>query len=166
MSEGDAAAMAPIDYTRLVFAVILGYALFDDIPNTMTMLGAGIVMASTIYITCAKRGSAIPSRPRSASNEVARGNVCHASTAIAIAAYFAYERFHVRGRLYPPENLIADTPYGPILFLLIPLSLVWVFLGATESIGCRVVGACVALTILLIFAVVIAAMRHTFVDVR
>jgi len=51
MAEGDAAAMAPIDYTRLVFAVILGYVLFHDIPNAMTMLGAGIVMASTIYIT-------------------------------------------------------------------------------------------------------------------
>lgn len=51
MSEGDAAAMAPIDYTRLVFAVILGYFLFSDVPNAMTMLGAGIVMASTIYIT-------------------------------------------------------------------------------------------------------------------
>jgi drug/metabolite transporter (DMT)-like permease len=51
MQEGDAAAMAPIDYTRLVFAVILGYALFKDVPNTMTMLGAGIVMASTLYIT-------------------------------------------------------------------------------------------------------------------
>ena len=44
MAEGDAAAMAPIDYTRLVFAVILGYALFGDIPNAMTMLGAGIVI--------------------------------------------------------------------------------------------------------------------------
>ena len=33
MSEGDAATMAPIDYTRLVFAVILGYALFGDIPE-------------------------------------------------------------------------------------------------------------------------------------
>jgi drug/metabolite transporter (DMT)-like permease len=51
MAEGDAAAMAPIDYTRLVFAVILGYVLFHDVPNAMTMLGAGIVMASTIYIT-------------------------------------------------------------------------------------------------------------------
>jgi drug/metabolite transporter (DMT)-like permease len=51
MSEGDAAAMAPIDYTRLVFAVILGYALFGDIPNPMTILGAGIVIGSTIYIT-------------------------------------------------------------------------------------------------------------------
>ena len=51
MSEGDAAAMAPLDYTRLVFAVIVGYAVFNDIPNTMTMLGAGIVIASTLYIT-------------------------------------------------------------------------------------------------------------------
>jgi hypothetical protein len=31
--------------------VILGYALFNDIPNPMPMLGAGIDMASTIYIT-------------------------------------------------------------------------------------------------------------------
>jgi drug/metabolite transporter (DMT)-like permease len=63
MSEGDAAAMAPIDYTRLVFAVIIGYALFSDIPNTMTMLGAGIVMASTIYITVRESRIGTPSSP-------------------------------------------------------------------------------------------------------
>jgi drug/metabolite transporter (DMT)-like permease len=63
MSEGDAAAMAPIDYTRLVFAVILGYALFSDIPNTMTMLGAGIVMASTIYITLRESRLGAPKQP-------------------------------------------------------------------------------------------------------
>ena len=63
MSEGDAAAMAPIDYTRLVFAVILGYALFRDIPNTMTMLGAGIVMASTIYITLRESRLGAPTPP-------------------------------------------------------------------------------------------------------
>jgi drug/metabolite transporter (DMT)-like permease len=63
MSEGDAAAMAPIDYTRLVFAVILGYALFSDIPNTMTMLGAGIVMASTIYITLRESRLGTPKQP-------------------------------------------------------------------------------------------------------
>jgi drug/metabolite transporter (DMT)-like permease len=58
--------MAPIDYTRLVFAVILGYALFHDIPNAMTMLGAGIVMASTIYITLreARLGKPEPSPER------------------------------------------------------------------------------------------------------
>lgn len=51
MAEGDAAVMAPIDYTRLVFAVVLGYVLFADVPNAMTMTGAGVVILSTLYIT-------------------------------------------------------------------------------------------------------------------
>jgi drug/metabolite transporter (DMT)-like permease len=51
MTAGDAAAMAPIDYTRLVFAVILGYLLFGDVPNALTLAGASIVIASTLYIT-------------------------------------------------------------------------------------------------------------------
>jgi drug/metabolite transporter (DMT)-like permease len=63
MAAGDAAAMAPIDYTRLVFAVILGYVLFQDVPNAMTMLGAGIVMASTIYITVREARLGKPEAP-------------------------------------------------------------------------------------------------------
>lgn len=51
MAEGDAAVMAPIDYTRLIFAVVLGYALFREVPNHMTLLGAGIIIGSTVYIT-------------------------------------------------------------------------------------------------------------------
>ncbi len=51
MALGDAAAMAPIDYTRLVFAIILGLLLFHEIPNAVTMFGAAIVIGSTLYIT-------------------------------------------------------------------------------------------------------------------
>jgi drug/metabolite transporter (DMT)-like permease len=51
MAMGDAAAMAPVDYTRLVFAIVLGYVLFHDVPNAVTMFGAAIVMSSTLYIT-------------------------------------------------------------------------------------------------------------------
>jgi drug/metabolite transporter (DMT)-like permease len=51
MSIGDAAAMAPVDYTRLIFAIALGYVLFRDVPNGITMLGAAIVIGSTLYIT-------------------------------------------------------------------------------------------------------------------
>jgi drug/metabolite transporter (DMT)-like permease len=51
MSIGDAAAMAPIDYTRLVFAVIVGFALFQEVPNLVTMTGAAIVIGSTLFIT-------------------------------------------------------------------------------------------------------------------
>jgi drug/metabolite transporter (DMT)-like permease len=51
MSIGDAAAMAPIDYTRLIFALFVGFVLFNEVPNAITMLGAAIVIASTLYIT-------------------------------------------------------------------------------------------------------------------
>ena len=48
---GDAAAMAPIDYTRLVFAAAAGFLLFGDVPGVWTLVGAGIVVVSTLYIT-------------------------------------------------------------------------------------------------------------------
>lgn len=51
MSLGDAAAMAPIDYTRLVFAILFGLALFHEVPNMITMFGALIVIGSTLVIT-------------------------------------------------------------------------------------------------------------------
>jgi drug/metabolite transporter (DMT)-like permease len=51
MALGDAAAMAPIDYTRLVFAIVIGFALFHEVPNLVTMLGALVVIGSTLVIT-------------------------------------------------------------------------------------------------------------------
>ncbi|WP_293679478.1 DMT family transporter, partial [uncultured Phenylobacterium sp.] len=51
MQLGDAAAMAPIDYTRLVFAATAGFLLFAEVPTVWTWLGAGIVVASTLVIT-------------------------------------------------------------------------------------------------------------------
>jgi drug/metabolite transporter (DMT)-like permease len=51
ISIGDTAAMAPIDYTRLVFAIALGYLLFGEIPDALTMAGAAVIIASTLYIT-------------------------------------------------------------------------------------------------------------------
>ena len=51
MQAGDAAAMAPIDYTRLVFSAAVGFFVFSEVPNTLTLVGAGVVIASTLYIT-------------------------------------------------------------------------------------------------------------------
>ena len=51
MREADAAAMAPIDYTRLVFSVGAGFFLFNEVPKGLTMVGATIVIVSTLYIT-------------------------------------------------------------------------------------------------------------------
>jgi drug/metabolite transporter (DMT)-like permease len=51
MTLGDAGAMASIDYTRLVFAAIIGFALFQEIPDFWAMAGAAIVIAATLAIT-------------------------------------------------------------------------------------------------------------------
>ena len=51
MQIGDAAAMAPIDYTRLVFTAFVGFVVFAEVPTWMTLLGAAIVVASTLVIT-------------------------------------------------------------------------------------------------------------------
>ena len=51
MSLGDAGAMAPIDYTRLVFSAAIGFLIFSEVPTLWTLAGAGIVVASTLFIT-------------------------------------------------------------------------------------------------------------------
>jgi drug/metabolite transporter (DMT)-like permease len=51
MQVGDAAAMAPIDYTRLVFAALAGFLLFQELPTVWTLAGAAVVVASTLFIT-------------------------------------------------------------------------------------------------------------------
>jgi drug/metabolite transporter (DMT)-like permease len=60
MSEGDAMVMAPIDYTRLVFAIVIGYLFFSEIPNSLTLLGAGVIIASTLYITVRESRLGVP----------------------------------------------------------------------------------------------------------
>lgn len=51
MEAGEAAVMAPIDYTRLVFAVIVGLLLFHEVPRMATIVGAVIVVCSTLFIS-------------------------------------------------------------------------------------------------------------------
>ena len=51
MSLGDAGAMAPIDYTRLVFTAVVGFFLFHEVPGVWTWVGAGIVVTATLAIT-------------------------------------------------------------------------------------------------------------------
>nr|WP_296598791.1 DMT family transporter [Phenylobacterium sp.] len=51
MSLGDAGAMAPIDYTRLVFSAAIGFFLFHEIPGVWTVAGAAVVVGATLFIT-------------------------------------------------------------------------------------------------------------------
>lgn len=51
MAVGDASAMAPMDYTRLIFAAAAGFIFFGDVPGPWTLAGAGVVVAATLIIT-------------------------------------------------------------------------------------------------------------------
>ncbi len=45
-----ASTVVPYQYTLIVWAVILGYLVFGDVPSTSTLIGASIIVASGIWI--------------------------------------------------------------------------------------------------------------------
>jgi drug/metabolite transporter (DMT)-like permease len=49
MRAGDVSAVAPFRYVILVWALILGYVVFGDVPGLLTLTGAAIVVAAGIY---------------------------------------------------------------------------------------------------------------------
>jgi hypothetical protein len=87
-----------------------------------------------------------------------RFGVFLATIVVAIGSYIAYDRFHVPGRFYPPEDLINSTLYGPVLFVSIPVSLGWAFLAAQKR-WVRVLGLSVASLLLAICVIWMTAMQ-------
>lgn len=45
-----AATLAPYGYIQLVWTVITGYLIFADLPSIWTLVGAGVVIASGLYL--------------------------------------------------------------------------------------------------------------------
>ena len=45
----EAAAIAPMEYTRLIYAGVIGMIFFAETPTIWTLSGAGIIVASTLY---------------------------------------------------------------------------------------------------------------------
>jgi drug/metabolite transporter (DMT)-like permease len=46
----DATVVFPVDYTRLLWASVIGYLAFGEIPDAWTWVGGTIIFASTTYI--------------------------------------------------------------------------------------------------------------------
>lgn len=51
----DISIIEPISFTRLIWAAIVGYFLFSDVPNVFTLIGGAVVLASVIYIARRER---------------------------------------------------------------------------------------------------------------
>ena len=50
-----AAAIAPLDYLSMVFALLLGYLVWNDIPGVDVFAGIALVVASGLFILYRER---------------------------------------------------------------------------------------------------------------
>ncbi len=53
--EADASLVAPFDYASMLFALLIGYFAFDEVPTTTMLAGAGLVITAGILIIWRER---------------------------------------------------------------------------------------------------------------
>jgi drug/metabolite transporter (DMT)-like permease len=53
--RAPASMVAPFDYTGMIFALLWGYFLFGDLPDTLVLIGAAIVSGAGIYVILRER---------------------------------------------------------------------------------------------------------------
>lgn len=55
MRIGEASAITPFRYTRLLFSLIVGVLIFGESPDTMTLIGAAIIIGTGLYMFLRER---------------------------------------------------------------------------------------------------------------
>lgn len=61
--QADAAIVAPMQYSQIIWATVFGLLFFDEIPTLATALGAGIIIVSGAYIVLRESGGSSRNRP-------------------------------------------------------------------------------------------------------
>jgi drug/metabolite transporter (DMT)-like permease len=46
----SASALAPFNYTSLIWATLLGFVVFGDLPDQWTLFGASLIVAAGVYV--------------------------------------------------------------------------------------------------------------------
>lgn len=52
---GDATALAPLDYSRILYAALLGYLIFGEVPGLWSWIGMSLIVASSIYLVLSEK---------------------------------------------------------------------------------------------------------------
>lgn len=55
-----ASVVVPYQYSTIVWAILLGYVIFNDIPSLSMILGASVIVAAGLYIFVRERSHALP----------------------------------------------------------------------------------------------------------
>ena len=49
LQQYQASVLASLDYVRLLYATLFGYLIFSTLPDAATWLGAGVIVAASLY---------------------------------------------------------------------------------------------------------------------
>ncbi|MDB5649126.1 MAG: hypothetical protein JWL62_646 [Hyphomicrobiales bacterium] len=55
---GDATALAPLDYSRIVYAAAIGYVMFGEIPGWWSIAGMLLIVVASIYLVVVEKKKA------------------------------------------------------------------------------------------------------------
>ena len=55
MREGEMSVIAPFRYTGLLFALVLGYVVWSDVPNTLAWCGIALLVGAGLYVLHSER---------------------------------------------------------------------------------------------------------------
>ncbi len=58
-----ASVVVPYQYTLIVWAIVLGYAVFGDVPDPFTLCGAAVIIAAGLYIFWREQMQGEPEAP-------------------------------------------------------------------------------------------------------
>jgi drug/metabolite transporter (DMT)-like permease len=51
MAAADATIALPFNFTRLIWAALLGWILFAELPDIWTWIGGMVIFAASVFIT-------------------------------------------------------------------------------------------------------------------
>ena len=64
MRHGEMSVIGPFRYSGLIWALVVGFAVWGDLPNTMAWLGIGLLTASGLYVVYSERLRADRGQPQ------------------------------------------------------------------------------------------------------
>jgi drug/metabolite transporter (DMT)-like permease len=63
-AKAPAAVLSPFIYSQIVWMLALGYFVFGQWPDSWTLIGAGVVIASGLYLLSREHAKPLKARPR------------------------------------------------------------------------------------------------------
>ena len=55
LSMGDATALVPLDYSRVLYAGVLGFLIFNEVPSVWSLAGMTLILATSIALVLGER---------------------------------------------------------------------------------------------------------------